>query len=65
MSEKSRINIGNIVRTFRKQQGLTEEQLASKAGVSRQVLRNVESGNANVTLSTLDKLGAALGVELY
>ena len=65
MSEKSRQNIGNIVRTFRKQQGLTEEQLAKKAGVSRQVLRNVESGNANVTLSTLDKLGEALGVELY
>lgn len=65
MSEKSRQNIGNIVRTFRKQQGLTEEQLATKAGVSRQVLRNVESGKANVTLSTLDKLGTALGVELY
>lgn len=65
MSEKSRQNIGNIVRTFRKQQGLTEEQLAAKAGVSRQVLRNVESGKSNVTLSTLDKLGNALGVELY
>lgn len=65
MSDKSRQNIGNIVRTFRKQQGLTEEQLAKKAGVSRQVLRNVESGNANVTLSTLDKLGEALGVDLY
>ena len=65
MSEKSRQNIGLIVRTFRKQQGLTEEQLATKAGVSRQVLRNVESGKANVTLSTLDKLGEALGVELY
>lgn len=65
MSEKSRQNIGNIVRTFRKQQGLTEEQLAAKAGVSRQVLRNVESGQGNVTLTTLDKLGESLGVELY
>lgn len=65
MSEKSRKNIGNIVRTFRKKQGLTEEQLAEKSGVSRQVIRNIESGTGNPTLSTLDKLGAALGVELY
>lgn len=65
MSEKSRQNIGNIVRTFRKQKGLTEDQLAEKAGVSRQVLRNVESGAGNPTLATLDKIGVVLGVELY
>lgn len=65
MSEKSRKNIGNIVRTFRKQQGLTEEQLSEKSGVARQVIRNIESGTGNPTLSTLDKLGEALEVELY
>ena len=65
MSEKSRQNIGNIVRTFRKQQGLTEEQLSEKSGVARQVIRNIESGTGNPTLATLDKLGEALGIRLY
>ena len=50
---------GNI-RRLRAAKGLSQDALASAAGVSRRMLVGIESGEANVSLSTLDRLAQAL-----
>lgn len=52
---------GNI-RCLRTAKGLSQDALASLAGVSRRMLVGIESGEANVSLSTLDRLAQALDV---
>lgn len=65
VSEKSRLELAEIVKALRKHKGWSEQELATRAGIGRSSLRDIESGQGNPTLSTLDKLGTALGVELY
>lgn len=45
-------------------QGLSQETLAEKAGLSRTGVRHVEGGNFKPTLYTLLKLADALGVDI-
>ena len=52
---------GNL-RRLRQEAGLSQEALAGRAGVSRRMLVNIERGDANVSLATLDRLAAALAV---
>jgi transcriptional regulator with XRE-family HTH domain len=44
--------------------GLSQSELAARAGVSLATVQNVEAGKANPELSTLQTLLAALGMEL-
>ncbi len=44
--------------------GLTQAQLAKKAGISQPRLSKLESGVDNPTLDTLERVGDALGVRL-
>ncbi len=41
---------------------LSQEALAQRSDISRRMIVGIESGEANVSLSTLDRLAAALGV---
>ncbi|MCM3703921.1 helix-turn-helix domain-containing protein [Paenibacillus macerans] len=52
------------IRAFRKLKGLTQQQLAEKTGVSLAVLGAVERGNRRPDEPLLNKISAALGVEL-
>lgn len=56
--------IGKIIRSMRREQGLTQKQLAARAGITQTVLSRVESGKGNPTLSLLEEIAAALGAEL-
>ena len=49
------------VRRLRTGRGLSQQELADAAGISRRTLINLEGGQANVSLSALDTLAAALG----
>jgi transcriptional regulator with XRE-family HTH domain len=52
------------LRFLRQQKGLTQEQVAERAGVSYKFYQGVEAGRRpNVGLFTLEKLSKALGVE--
>ena len=51
------------LKALRARQGLTQEQLAEKSGVSRTYLARLETGRQDPTLSTLEKLAKALGVK--
>lgn len=56
--------LGQVVKRRREQRGLTLEQLALDAGVSRRTLSYVEAGAHAVTVENLRDIAHALGVRL-
>ena len=56
--------IGRHVRRMRESQGLTQDQVAGKSGISYQFLSGVENGRENFSIDVLESLSAALGVSL-
>ena len=52
------------VKRLRDSQGMTQETLAMKAGLSRGYLARLETARQDPTLSTLEKLAKALGVRV-
>lgn len=52
--------IGTEIRRRRRDRGLTVQQLADLAGVSRRMLTQIELGQANPSLVTVDKLARPL-----
>ncbi len=53
---------GALVRKYRIQAGLAQEQLASDAGISHRFLQKIEAGNNLPSLVTLLKLSYALKI---
>lgn len=54
--------VGEQLRTFRKLQKLTQQQVAERAGVNRGTVARLEAGDAGVTLSSFLSVCRALGV---
>jgi transcriptional regulator with XRE-family HTH domain len=52
------------IQEIRERRGLTQEQLALKAGISRGYLARLETARHDPTLTTLEKLAEALGVKV-
>ena len=55
--------IGAELRARRRAAGLTAQELAARAAVSRRMIGQVEQGQANPSLVTVDKLARALGTD--
>ncbi|MDO9257431.1 MAG: helix-turn-helix transcriptional regulator [Bacteroidales bacterium] len=53
------------VKNICKQQGITLKQLAERMDVSPEVVTRMLSENGNPTLSSLENIAKALGVEVY
>ena len=56
--------LGRALRDARRAQGLTQNQVAERAGIGQPTLSNVERGVSSVTLSTLLRILAVLRLEL-
>ncbi len=57
--------IGQQIKTLRESKKLTQEQLATKCGISRVTLGKVERGElGNTSVKTLDIILASLGLEI-
>ena len=52
------------MRAIRIERNLSQTTVAELAGVSQQRVAEIENGNLNVTLDTLDKLALALGCQI-
>lgn len=52
------------IREFRKKAGLTQHDLAKRSGVSIASIQGYEQGKFRPRMSTLEKVGRALGVEV-
>jgi transcriptional regulator with XRE-family HTH domain len=57
-------HVAGNVRRLRQAGKLSQAALADRAGISRRMIVGIESDGANVSLSTLDRLAAALGTSL-
>lgn len=57
-------NVGHQVRRYRRQQGLTQAELARRMGVHRVYVTRIESGRVGISAATLVRLAEALGVSL-
>lgn len=55
--------LGGEVRRRRKDAGLTVQQLADVAGLSRRMVTLIEQGSANPSLITVDKIAHAFGTD--
>lgn len=55
-------HVGINVRRLRQSRGLSQSALADLSGVSRRMIVAVEGGEANISLSTLDRVATALTV---
>lgn len=54
-----------MVKKVREEKGLTQLELSKTAGVSRQIISDLESGKpVNTTTATLQKLADALSVKV-
>ena len=59
MSDNSQFDF-SVIRTLRLKRGLSAEQLAKKAGMTRATITKIESGAGNPTLETIQALSSAL-----
>jgi transcriptional regulator with XRE-family HTH domain len=57
-----RERFGDAVRGRREELGLTQEDLAERAGIHRTYLSDVERGGRNVSLVNIERLAAALSL---
>ena len=48
----------------RKSTGLTQEQLSEKTGITQADISKLESGNANPSLRTLQRLASGMGMKV-
>ena len=56
---------GEIIRTIRKEQGLSQIELAQKAGIAVNSVRLYESGKREPKIGSLRRIAQALGVDVY
>lgn len=56
------ILIGERIRNFRKKQNLSQDKLAEKAGLHNTYIGQVERGEKNITMESLEKIVNALQI---
>ena len=59
-----RERFGFAVKGRREELGLTQEDLAEKAGIHRTYLSDVERGSRNLSLVNIERLAAALSLRM-
>lgn len=55
--------IGDKIRRFRKERGLTQSDLADRSGVSFRAIQNIEAGERTPRSDTVEMIAQALGVQ--
>ena len=54
----------NIIKERRSILGLTQQDLAEYTGLSVRIIKSIESGKGNPSMSTLSKIADILGLEI-
>ena len=62
-SDDLRTNLAKNIQRLRTAEGVSQEQLASRAGLHRTYIGAVERAERNITLATLERIAEALGVD--
>lgn len=64
MKEPILVKFGKQVRKVRLKQGLSQEELAEKAGLHRTYIGMIERAEKNITLLNIEKLAKALDISI-
>ena len=64
MKKEILIKFGKKVREIRIKQNLSQEKLATKAGVHRTYIGMIERAEKNITLENIEKVAKALGLSV-
>lgn len=62
MREDELIKLGQLIRSKRESQGLTQFELAKKSNVDRNYIGMLERGERNPSYLSLQKIAAGLGI---
>lgn len=62
---RGRLILARNMRQLRRQQGLSQEGLAERAGIHRTYVGSVERCERNISIDNIGRLARALGVEPY
>jgi len=62
--EKPKVNIGNVIRSYRGERGLSQGDIERRTGLLRCYLSRVENGHTVPSLETLAKIAEALDISL-
>lgn len=59
-----KIRVGQRVKQLRNELGISQEELADKAGLDRTYITSVEGGKRNISIVNVEKLAKCLNVSL-
>lgn len=59
-----KITVGKRIRHLRNEIGISQEELADRAGIDRTYITSVECGKRNISIVNVEKIANALGVTL-
>ncbi|MGN6664149.1 MAG: helix-turn-helix domain-containing protein [Solirubrobacterales bacterium] len=62
--DESLVALGRVVNAIRRERGLTQEELAERAGLGESDVGGIESGRRNPTWGAVRKLSHGLGLSL-
>ena len=62
--EKPKVNIGDVIRSYRADRGLSQGDIERRTGLLRCYLSRVENGHTVPSLETLAKIAEALDISL-
>lgn len=57
-------DLSNVITSYRKENGITNKQLADMSGITTSVMSRVESGYQNISLSTICKVLNNIGMKI-
>ena len=60
---KQLIALGNAIRAFRQENGLSQEALANEIGIDRSYMGGIERGEHNVAIMNLSKIAKTLKIK--
>ena len=64
IKEKERLRIGQRIAELRKEQNLTQTQLAERCGLQQAHIARIEAGRYSVGLDTLAQIADAMGMKI-
>jgi len=64
MEEEQRVSLANLVRTYRKKEGLTQIDLAQTTGVGVRFVRDLEAGKPTLRMDKVNQVLWLFGYEL-
>lgn len=64
MNTELSLNFGKIIREFRKEKKLSQEELGFQSNLHRTYIGMIERGEKNITLENIEKLSKGLDVSM-